>query len=101
MISLGAVLGWKFNDAGGIVTANKEILEWPIALGNRPTKEKIETWTKEYEVYLAEVAAKEGKISQAKIDLASLQETHAPIEDKLTIQDLLERVKKIEIILGL
>lgn len=53
-MSLGLVLGWKFNHASGIRTKELDdgsfsITDWPDNLGPLPTAEQIETWTAEYE----------------------------------------------------
>jgi len=51
---LGEVLGWKFDHYPGITTKENldtgemEIVEWPDALGARPTPAQVETWTQEY-----------------------------------------------------
>jgi len=53
-MSLGMVLGWKFNNASGICTKEQEdgssaITEWPESLGPLPTAEQIAAWSAEYE----------------------------------------------------
>jgi len=48
-MSLGLVLGWKFNHKQGIQTCDGVITAWPDALGNLPTQEQIAIWTSEYE----------------------------------------------------
>jgi hypothetical protein len=52
--SLGAVLGWKFDNEPGICTLQKddgtwEITAWPASLGDQPTAEEIATYTADFE----------------------------------------------------
>jgi hypothetical protein len=51
-MSLGEVLGWKFDYAHGIrtreVNGQMEIFDWPIELGSTPTQSDIDTWIVEY-----------------------------------------------------
>jgi hypothetical protein len=49
MVTLGSLLGWKFDNAPGIVTRDGVLTEWPSGLGPRPTDDQITTWTAEYE----------------------------------------------------
>lgn len=50
-MSIGMVLGWKFNHAPGIRTREGEIIAWPENLGPLPTGEQIAQWTAEYEAH--------------------------------------------------
>ncbi len=47
-MSLGEVLGWKFNYAPGIRTRDNELVSWPASLGPAPTQSDIDTWTAEF-----------------------------------------------------
>ena len=51
MASLSSVLAWKHSGVSGIVVSNDVILQWP--LGASPTQGEIDTWTTEYESYIA------------------------------------------------
>lgn len=68
MQSIGTVLGWKFNHHEGITTENNVLVEWPDALGPKPTQAQLDDWTTEYENYLSGLAAAEQAKKQAIVD---------------------------------
>jgi hypothetical protein len=60
-MSLGKILAWKFDNAPGIRTRERqdakgkpdgsgvmEVFDWPSALGPEPTQAQIAQWTGEY-----------------------------------------------------
>ena len=50
MINISQVIGWKFNNQEGMVTANGVITEFPNGI---PTQAEQDLWTTEYEAHLA------------------------------------------------
>ncbi|MGG7581042.1 hypothetical protein [Rhizobium sp. Nf11,1] len=52
-MSLGMALGWKFNNAPGILTVDGVLTGWPEALGDIPTEEEQEEILAEYEAFLS------------------------------------------------
>jgi hypothetical protein len=52
MISIGEVIGWKFNHQEGMVTRDGVITEFPNGI---PSQAEQDEWTKEYEDYLETV----------------------------------------------
>lgn len=104
MAYIGTVLGWKFNHEPGITTVDGVIKEWPKVLGPLPTKEQLELWSAEYDFAQVAIvqaeAAEKAKKEQAAKDLKDLIIAQSADETKITLKDLIDRVKEIEKYLG-
>jgi hypothetical protein len=55
MSNIGTVIGWKHNHQAGMSTADGVITEFP---GGIPSQAEQDTWTSEYEAYVAANAYK-------------------------------------------
>jgi hypothetical protein len=56
MSNLGAALGWKHNNAPGIMTRDGVITAWPGALGNKPDAAGVAAIVAEYQAHLDQTA---------------------------------------------
>ena len=68
-MSIGLVIGWKFNNQAGMSTYDGVITEFPNGI---PTQADQDLWTSEYEAHLA--STEYARARKAKYDLLNQDE---------------------------
>jgi len=91
MISIGEVIGWKFNHQVGMSTKGDEITAFPNGI---PTKADQDLWTSEYEAHLA--STEYSRQRKAKYDLLNQDEMRYDdlINSTTTWQDAIAAIKQ-------
>ena len=89
-MSIGTVIGWKFNNQSGMSTKGNEIIEFPNGI---PTQADQDSWTSEYEAHLA--STEYSRLRKAAYDLLNQDEMRYDdlINSTTTWQDAIAAIK--------
>ena len=69
---LARVLAWKFPKQQGISTVDNILVDWPGALGKRPTDVQLAQWTVQYQGYVDMESYKAKRLAQKIDEMAPL-----------------------------